>query len=140
MNTSFRPNGKSLLIAALLAWAYFPTLRDLCLRWITEPQYSHGIIVPLFSAYLLYYRRDADAGAAGPLTWSGYAVLVVALACRAIAGLLYFLPLDAFSLVLCLTGLVMVVGGRQLLRQTWRSARSTATLPNFTCGDSLAPP
>ena len=33
----------------------------------------------------------------------------------------FFLPLDALSLVLCLTGLVMVAGGWSMLRWTWQS-------------------
>jgi exosortase len=121
MNTSFRPTGKSLLIAALLAWAYLPTLSELLRRWTTDPQYSHGLLVPLFSIFLLYYRRTESVSEPRSLLWSGYAVLLVALACRAGAGLLSFLPLDALSLVLCLTGLTMVTGGRPLLQRTWRS-------------------
>jgi exosortase len=121
MNKRIQPTGKTLLIAGLLAWAYFPTLCDLFQKWMTDPQYSHGILVPLFSLFLLYRNHEQTAGEPQPLPWLGFSLLVVALGCRAAAALLYFLPLDAFSLVLCLTGLVMVTGGRSLLRWTWPS-------------------
>lgn len=123
MNKNILPTGKTLLIAALLGWAYFPTLHDLFQKWMTDPQYSHGVLVPLFSLFLLYRNREqvVAVGEPRPMPWLGFTLLFVALGCRAGAALLYFLPLDAFSLVLCLTGLVMVSGGRSLLRWTWPS-------------------
>jgi exosortase len=121
MNTTFRPTWKTFLIAGLLAWAYYPTLRDLFAKWMDDPQYSHGILVPLLSAYLLYRNRDRLAGEARPWPWLGYATLFIALGLRAVAALLFFLPLDAFSLVVCLTGLAMVTGGRPVLRWSWQS-------------------
>ena len=126
MNANFRPTWKALLIAAMLSWAYFPTVRDLFQKWMSDPQYSHGVLVPLFSLYLLYRNREKmtdrslpERGQSWP--WLGYTLLFVALSVRAVAALLFFLPLDAFSLVLCLTGLVMVTGGRPMLRWTWQS-------------------
>jgi exosortase len=111
---------KGILLLALLSWAYLPTLGDLFHKWINDPQYSHGILVPLFSIYLL--RRNWDRLPANPQPWPmiGYAVLLLAVACRAIAGALYFMPLDGLSLVLCLTGMVIVLGGGSLLRWTWQ--------------------
>lgn len=121
MNSNFRPTWKLLLISGLLAWAYLPTLRDLFQKWMGDPQYSHGILVPVFSLYLLYRNREKWSGASEAWPWLGYGLLFTALGLRTIAALLFFLPLDAFSLVLCLTGLVMVTGGRPLLRWTWQS-------------------
>jgi hypothetical protein len=46
----------AVLIAALF-WAYWPTLREMEQRWQTDPQYSHGFLVPLFALALLYFRR-----------------------------------------------------------------------------------
>src|SRR5215207_3153720 len=47
MNKNLQPTWKALLIGGLLAWAYFPTLRGLFQKWMDDPQYSHGILVPL---------------------------------------------------------------------------------------------
>lgn len=121
MNKSIQPNAKALLIAGLLAWAYFPTIGELFQKWMSDPQYSHGILVPVFSLFLLYRNRELAVGEPKPMPWLGYSLLLIALGCRAIAALLFFLPLDAFSLVLCLTGVVMVTGGKPMLRWTWQS-------------------
>lgn len=121
MNARFRPSARTLLIAALLTWAYLPTIGELFQKWMSDPQYSHGILVPLFSLLLLYRSRDQAPSELKSMPWLGYTLLVVALACRVVAALLFFLPLDAFSLVLCLTGLVLVTGGAPLFRWTWPS-------------------
>ena len=44
----------------LLGWAYLPMLRVFVHKWWTDPQYSHGFLVPAFSAFLL--RRAWQAG------------------------------------------------------------------------------
>lgn len=109
------------MVAAMLAWAYFPTLGELFRKWSDEPQYSHGFIVPLFSLFLLHRNQNLIKGDARPMPWLGYGLLALALGFRAVAALLYFTPLDAFSLVVCLTGLTLLAGGRALMRGAWQS-------------------
>lgn len=118
---NFRPTWKTLLLAGVLAWAYFPTLCELFLKWLNESQYSHGFLVPVFAAFLLYRNRDMAAVDSRSRPVLGYALLVVAVGCRVLAALLFFSPLDAFSLVLSLTGFVLVTGGGPMLRWTWQS-------------------
>jgi hypothetical protein len=51
-----------MMLAALcgvaLLWTYAPALLEMAERWKTDPRYSHGFLVPLFSAFLLWHRRD----------------------------------------------------------------------------------
>lgn len=121
MKMNVQATCKAVAISSLLAWAYFPTLCELFHKWMTDPQYSHGILVPLFSLFLMYRNRDNAPGDAESWPWLGYAVLFAALGCRAVAALLLFLPLDALSLVICMTGLAMVAGGKSMLRWLWPS-------------------
>ena len=48
-------------IGAVLVWAYWPTLLEAVGRWRDDPQYSHGFLVPIFSAYLLWRNRKTLA-------------------------------------------------------------------------------
>ena len=58
-----RPNawlGHALLSVAavgLLVWSYADAFREMESRWSSDPQYSHGYLVPLFAAGLLWLRR-----------------------------------------------------------------------------------
>src|SRR5262249_11475395 len=36
---------------ALLAWTYWPAWADMVGRWLRDPQYSHGFLVPVFAAF-----------------------------------------------------------------------------------------
>ncbi|HEX4607560.1 MAG TPA: archaeosortase/exosortase family protein, partial [Urbifossiella sp.] len=48
---------------AVVAWVFWPTLQTMADRWAHDPRYSHGYLVPFFSAYLLWSRRGDFAGA-----------------------------------------------------------------------------
>lgn len=100
---------------AVVLWAYWSALDDIAERWATDPQYSHGFLVPLFSAYLLWVRRDRLVAADVRPRWWG--VLVVALGgVVRMAGHVFYQPwLDDLSLLVVLAGLVAAAGGRALL-------------------------
>lgn len=102
-------------LAGLLAWAYLPMLRVFFDKWLNDPQYSHGFLVPLFSAYLLWKSRPATPA---PRPWLGFGLLAIALVMRAAAGSLLFHQLDAASLLLALVAVVLVAGGMPLLKRT----------------------
>ena len=47
-----------LVTMGIVIWAYWSTLSEVVERWANDPQYSHGFLVPLFSVYLLWARRN----------------------------------------------------------------------------------
>lgn len=118
-NTTTKPFVLFGTVAALLAWAYWPTLEFLYEKWGGDPQYSHGFLVPLFSGYLLYQNRDRFRfDEMKPWPWVGGSVLLVAGLMRVLAGGMLFHQLDAISLLFALTGGVLVFGGKKLLLLT----------------------
>jgi exosortase len=102
-------------LTGLLAWAYLPMLRVFFDKWVNDPQYSHGFLVPFFSAYLLW---KSEPTVASPRPWLGSAILVLTLLLRAAAGSLLFHQLDAASLLIALGGIVLAIGGLPLLKRT----------------------
>ncbi len=114
-------NWKNLSLFGLLGWAYLPTLQQLIHLWFHEPQYSHGILVPFFAAYLFWQRRSqASMGKpASPIGWLGYPLLFLGLAGHLLGGLTDFVSLDALSLLFCLAGIVFLIGGKPLWQQAW---------------------
>jgi hypothetical protein len=48
----------ALVLAIILALLYRGILRDLAIQWWDDPNYSHGFLVPLFSAFLIWQERD----------------------------------------------------------------------------------
>lgn len=110
-------------LPALLAtaWSYGGTLLDIVERWNSDPQYSHGWLVPLFSAYLLYRRRGMIPAEGFAPRWWGLGVLLFAGAARAASVFLYQPWLDAGSLLIAVAGLACTLGGRTGWRWAWPS-------------------
>jgi exosortase len=103
--------------AALVGWAFLPTFEWMADKWVSDPQYSHGFLVPLFSGYLLW--RAAKAGkltVGAPSAFLGGLVLAAALGLRWLAGGLMFHQLDCVALLLSLAGLALAAGGVALAR------------------------
>jgi exosortase len=88
-------------------------------RWTHDPQYSHGYLVPLFALFFLWHRRQLCP--AWPWQGSPWGlVLVLAGACLHLVGTcFYFGWLEGLSLLPCLFGVCLLLGGRSALRWAW---------------------
>ncbi|MBN9518445.1 exosortase/archaeosortase family protein [bacterium] len=104
-------------LVGLLVWAYLPMLRVFFDKWINDPQYSHGLLVPFFSAYLVWKAWQAGPLVPKPLPWLGCGLLAVTLVMRAFAGTLLFQQLDAASLLVALVAVTLAAGGVPLLKR-----------------------
>jgi exosortase len=104
------------LLGAGLLWAWWPSLGELALRWARDPRYSHGYLVPLFAAYLLWMNRKViEATPLVPNGW-GLVPLAAGVALR-LAGARYFISwFEAVSLLPTLAGIAMLLGGWRALR------------------------
>jgi exosortase len=108
------------VLASMLLWAFAPTLAELAHRWSADPQYSHGYLVPAFALVLLWLRRErcaavkADGG-----SWWGLVLLAGGTALRFFGDYLYLDWLDAASLMPCLFGFAILLGGKAALLWAW---------------------
>jgi exosortase len=104
-------------VFALLTW---PVWQWLWGEWMANDYYSHGILIPPVSLYLVYQRFRNDPH----LTWApgqgsnaGFGLIAVGL-----AFYLYFLNqrafyLAAFAMILLIGGLVWTLGGSNVARR-----------------------
>jgi len=110
------PYWQSAILLLLIGWLYFGTLSNLVGQWWNDPNFSHGFLVPLFSAFILWQERSRLAGvAAQPSSW-GLPVAALAL-CVLIVGVLGAeLFLSRVSLLLLIAGLVVFFRGWRFFR------------------------
>src|ERR1043165_8141540 len=129
-------------LAIVLIATHWPTLGTMAERWMHDPQYSHGFIVPIFALVVLWFRRDRLAGVTWEPSWLGLPLLAVGIVLRFIAVRADFDPLYALSLLPTAFGLVLLVGGRSFLGWSWPALAFLAfmlPLP-FTLETALALP
>src|SRR5262245_19866454 len=112
----------SLLVPAVcFLWAYWTTLAEMTFRWNHDPQYSHGYLVPAFALALLWFRRDRLPELPLRPSFWGVALVVAGIAMRLGGTYFFFAWFDAASLLLCLAGLCLAVGGMPAWRWAWPS-------------------
>src|SRR5665213_1368941 len=102
------------LIICLIAFA--ESLLELIHRWSLEEQYSHGFLIPIIVAWLLWARRDALLASIGRPSWFGLAIILLA-GCMLVVGKMTALFLLAqVGFVIVLIGIVVATGGLSLLK------------------------
>ena len=112
------PIWQSLVLVALLVWLYAPILARLARQWWTDPNFSHGFLVPVFSLYVLWQLRDKlQALVPAPSSWG--LLLVVFSLCTLVLGVFGAeLFLSRISFVFLLAGMVIFIYGWPMLRMT----------------------
>jgi exosortase len=105
-------------LVLMLAWSYWPTLATMEDRWSHDPQYSHGFLVPLFAAVVLWHRRELMPSALSP-SWWGIGLLLLSVCVRLAGASRQQETLDAISLLPCLLGICQLVGGWKALAWAW---------------------
>ena len=105
------------IAAVLVSLAGFGgALSDLVRRWSGQEEYSHGFLIPVVSAWLLWTRRDALRESIGRPSLAGPALILLALAMHVVGELGAIWILSQVGFVLALIGIVLALGGYSLLR------------------------
>jgi exosortase len=104
------------VIVILLVVLYTATLGDLAVEWWTQPEASHGLLIPPLAMYLAFMRRRSTLSIEAKPEWGG--VWISAAGC-----ILYLLGrmsaeffLTRVSIVVVLAGLTCTFWGRKRLR------------------------
>jgi exosortase D (VPLPA-CTERM-specific) len=110
--------GDLLLVATLLVCivAFGGSLLDLVRRWTLQEEYSHGFLIPLVTAWLLWTRRDLLRQNIGQPSWIGLALILIALAMLIIGALSAIFIFSQIGFVVALMGIVFAIGGYSLFK------------------------
>lgn len=106
------------VMAAVLCWSYWNTILSIAQAW-QRPQYSHGYIVPMFAAFLLWLRYEPIKDVPASERWLGVGILAVGLILRLVTAFFSTVIPEMATLPICLIGLFTMVGGLHTLRWSW---------------------
>ncbi len=109
---------KIAIIGAAFWWVFHAELTRVVGRWMSDPSWSHGFLIPLFSLYFLNQHREDLLGMAPRPNYLGLLSLSVAIAFYLFnvvspSGYAYF---RALSIVAALGSICLLLGGWRLLR------------------------
>lgn len=120
---SSRPGREAVMAAVLgvlLVWAYYrPTLEMYNVWMLADSYYTHGPLVPLVSAYFLWRRREEIAAPPRSHSPLGYVVMAAAGTLLLLGAFLGFRVFAQLSLLPMLTGLALVLYGKERTRAAW---------------------
>ncbi len=109
---------KAGLVAAAFLGVFYPVVLELWYSWTHSADWSHGPMIPLFSAYLLYLSWDRARACAIRGAWLGLPVMLAALllyqAC--LWNVLNYAYVKPAAMLLCLLGVVILLCGLPVLR------------------------
>lgn len=110
--------GAVIAIVAVLSYVYWPTFRLLVRIW-EQPDYSHGYLVPGFACFLLWVRRDKMPQGEWRGSWWGVFLIALSAVSYLLAGVLGFNLIIAFSILPCVAGIALLLGGWPMIAWAW---------------------
>src|ERR1700730_407253 len=104
------------ITSGLLVLLYAPVLRGLAVQWTTDPDYSYGFFVPMFSGYILWRQRGRLLGRETRPSNFGLLVMIGAICLLLLGSLGAELFTTRFSLLVLLSGMILFLLGWEVLR------------------------
>jgi exosortase D (VPLPA-CTERM-specific) len=105
------------IVAAVIPFTQ--ALGDLYNIWNLKPEYSHGIMIPLLSAFLIWRQREQLRTLPFTSSWFGPLLILVGLVMRFIGQMSTMHTLDNYAFLLVLYGLVVTLVGPVVFRRLW---------------------
>jgi exosortase len=106
------------VLSAMLAYSYWPGLMNAQASW-SNPQYSHGWMVPLFAVALIFWWRQPVQKVTPSARLTGLTILIGSFALRLLAARYRIVTIDMYTLVPALAGVFLLAGGWSMFRWAW---------------------
>jgi exosortase len=113
------PQWQGAALLLLLGWLYAPILTRLFLQWVgptRDPNFEHGIFVPLFALYILWQDRKRLQAIRPDPSWAGLPILALSLTMLVLGVLGAELFFSRVSLLVMLAGLIILFEGWTFFR------------------------
>jgi exosortase D (VPLPA-CTERM-specific) len=104
------------ILVVMITWSYWPVLKRLFSYLIGSDDYSYGLIIPIISAYIFYLKWPQVKQRNWQPSWWGLLIMFLGLWLNIAGELAADLYVPRLSFVVTLGGLVVLIGGWQLLK------------------------
>ncbi len=113
------PRWQTAALLLLILWLYVPILVRLFLQWVgphRDPNFEHGIFVPLFALFVLWQDRKRLQAIPSDPSWAGLPLAILSLLMLALGVLGAELFFSRTSLLVLLAGLIILFQGWAFFR------------------------
>lgn len=113
------PRWQGIVLLLLTAWLYAAILTRLFLQWVGpahDPNFEHGIFVPLFALFVLWQDREKLKAIPANPSWVGLPLVVLSLVTLVVGVLGAENFLSRVSLLILLAGLILQFRGWTFFR------------------------
>jgi exosortase D (VPLPA-CTERM-specific) len=107
---------QAVALLLLIAWLYASIISRLFLQWFNDPNFSHGVFVPLFALFVLWQDREKLAAIRPAPSWAGLPLVLLSLLVLILGVLGAELFFSRVSLLILLAGLIILFQGWTFFR------------------------
>ena len=104
------------IIAGLVALLYYPELKSTVQSWSSGYQYSHGFLIPLISAYLIWKKRDVLQTSTIEPDSKGIFIFLAGISLLLIGYASFEPSIRRYSLIITSIGLIYFLLGKSLFK------------------------
>jgi ABC-type xylose transport system permease subunit len=105
-----------IFLVVLMIWSYWPVIKRLLIYLSASDDYSYGLIIPLISAYIFYLKWPQVKKRNWQPSWWGLLIMAGGFWLNITGELAADLYIPRLSFVMTLSGLLVLIGGWQLLK------------------------
>lgn len=107
-------------LVLVIGWSFWPIMTALFHAWQADDDYSSGQLIPLVVVFLIWRDRRSLRQCTWVPCWWGIGLVLLSLGVRTYGMLFMSVSLPKYSLMLCISGVVLTVAGwRVFCRVFW---------------------
>ncbi len=104
------------LLSAAFAFLYYHTISKLVGDWSTDPNFSHGFLIPFVSGYMIWHNKERLSGLSLQPYNPGLGVIILGMLIHVLGNIGAELFIMRFSMIVTLFGISLYLFGKQITR------------------------
>lgn len=111
--------GWSGLLIGMSVFIFFDSLKLLVGNWMTSEEYSHGLLIPFITAFLIWQKKNELARLPFEGSWAGVGIVALGVGLYFLGELATLYIIVQYAFLVVLFGLVLAVTGTKIFKQVW---------------------
>ncbi|BBA32362.1 EpsI family protein [Methylocaldum marinum] len=107
------------VLFGISVYIFFDGLKILVGNWTSSEEYSHGLLIPFITAFLIWQKKNELARLPFEGSWIGFGIVALGLGLYFLGELATLYIIVQYAFLVVLLGLVLAVTGTKIFKQVW---------------------